>query len=41
MVDSCRYLKSAEAGDSSMPVDLIVCALVASGATTRDIQTAF
>ena len=30
-----------EAGDPSVSLDLIVSALIASGATTRDIQAAF
>ncbi|CAG4882488.1 Transcriptional regulator [Georgfuchsia toluolica] len=30
-----------EAGDSSVSLDLIVCALIASGAKAKDIQEAF
>lgn len=30
-----------EAGDASVSLDLVVRALIASGATTRDIQAAF
>ncbi|MFA6984694.1 MAG: helix-turn-helix domain-containing protein [Arenimonas sp.] len=47
-VDLAQRMKSSqsriakiEAGDPSVSLDLIVRALIASGATTRDIQTAF
>lgn len=47
-VDLAQRMKSSqsriakiEAGDSSVSLDLIVRALIASGATTRDIQVAF
>jgi ribosome-binding protein aMBF1 (putative translation factor) len=47
-VDLAQRMKSSqsriakiEAGDPSVSLDLIVRALIASGATTRDIQVAF
>jgi len=47
-IDLAKRMKSSqsriakiEAGDSSVSLDLIVRALIASGATTRDIQVAF
>lgn len=47
-VDLAQRMKSSqsriakiESGDSSVSLDLIVRALIASGATTRDIQRAF
>jgi ribosome-binding protein aMBF1 (putative translation factor) len=47
-VDLAQRMKSSqsriakiEAGDPSVSLDLIVRALIASGATTRDIQIAF
>jgi len=47
-IDLAQRMKSSqsrvakiEAGDSSVSLDLIVRALIASGATTRDIQMAF
>lgn len=47
-IDLAQRMKSSqsrvakiEAGDPSVSLDLIVRALIASGATTRDIQAAF
>jgi len=47
-IDLAKRMKSSqsriakiEAGDASVSLDLIVRALIASGATTRDIQVAF
>lgn len=41
MKSSQSRIAKIEAGDSSVSLDLIVRALIASGATTRDIQAAF
>ena len=41
MKSSQSRIAKIEAGDSSVSLDLIVRALIASGATTRDIQVAF
>lgn len=41
MKSSQSRIAKIEAGDPSVSLDLIVRALIASGATTRDIQTAF
>jgi len=41
MKSSQSRIAEIEAGDSSVSLDLIVRALIASGATTRDIQAAF
>jgi len=47
-IDLARRMKSSqsriakiEAGDSSISLDLILRALIATGATTKDIQAAF
>ena len=41
MKSSQSRIAKIEAGDASVSLDLIVRALIASGATTRDIQAAF
>jgi ribosome-binding protein aMBF1 (putative translation factor) len=41
MKSSQSRIAKIEAGDPSVSLDLIVRALIASGATTRDIQVAF
>jgi len=41
MKSSQSRVAKIEAGDSKISLDLIVRALIASGATTRDIQMAF
>jgi ribosome-binding protein aMBF1 (putative translation factor) len=41
MKSSQSRIAKIEAGDPSVSLDLIVRALIASGATTRDIQAAF
>lgn len=41
MKSSQSRIAKIEAGDPSVSLDLIVRALIASGATTRDIQMAF
>ena len=41
MKSSQSRIAKIEAGDRSVSLDLIVRALIASGATTRDIQAAF
>ena len=41
MKSSQSRIAKIEAGDSSVSLDLIVRALIASGANTRDIQAAF
>jgi ribosome-binding protein aMBF1 (putative translation factor) len=41
MKSSQSRIAKIEAGDSSVSLDLIVRALIASGATTRDIHAAF
>ncbi len=41
MKSSQSRVAKIEAGDPSVSLDLIVRALIASGATTRDIQVAF
>ena len=41
MKSSQSRIAKIEAGDLSVSLDLIVRALIASGATTRDIQVAF
>jgi predicted transcriptional regulator len=41
MKSSQSRIAKIEAGDASVSLDLIVRALIASGATTRDIQVAF
>ncbi len=41
MKSSQSRIAKIEAGDSSVSLDLIVRALIACGATTRDIQAAF
>ncbi len=41
MKSSQSRIAKIEAGDPSVSLDLIVRALIASGATTRDIQTTF
>ena len=41
MKSSQSRIAKIEAGDSSISLDLILRALIATGATTRDIQAAF
>jgi DNA-binding XRE family transcriptional regulator len=41
MKSSQSRIAKIEAGDASVSLDLIVRALIASGASTRDIQSAF
>lgn len=41
MKSSQSRIAKIEAGDSSISLDLIVRALIATGATTKDIQAAF
>jgi ribosome-binding protein aMBF1 (putative translation factor) len=41
MKSSQSRIAKIEAGDASISLDLIVRALIASGATTKDIQAAF
>jgi len=41
MKSSQSHIAKIEAGDPSVSLDLIVRVLIASGATTRDIQAAF
>ncbi len=41
MKSSQSRIAKTEAGDPSVSLDLVVRALIASGATTRDVQAAF